>query len=273
MLQSKINIQLLLKWSCLLLFIGSALKNYWFFPSYFDVLFFNDWFAEFIINGISGDLSIFIESFNKYTSIIINGLLIQAVLLGFLKKGFSSVSLMLGWISVLVIFMAEWNGHNYQFGFFLENLLKIGLVPVYIFLELRNKDIYKILLLFAACTFAGHGLYALNILPRPGYFVDMIMKVLPVSEASGVSILNLIGVFDLMVILLIYFKPLQKWVILYMIVWGFLTSFARPLLNFSWVFLTDSILVWIPEFVVRTSHFLIPFGLYQSLKNEDYNHE
>lgn len=259
---------MLLYWSCLLLLIGSAIKNFWFYPSFFDLIYSNDFIAERVLSETL-DISTFIESVNLVISIVLSGLLVQAVLFGFRSNLYSKISLLSGWLSFLFIFLTEWYEVSFQMGFLLENLLRLSIIPIYLISQNKSKNLYSVLLILTVFTFAGHGLYALNIFPRPAYFVDMIVKTIPISQGHAEMFLNCIGIIDLLLVSTLIFKRFHKWALLYMIIWGFLTTLARPVLNISWVFLVDSLLIWIPEFLLRGSHFLIPFGLFILWKDHE----
>lgn len=122
---------------------------------------------------------------------------------------------------------------------------------------------HKQLKIATALTFIGHGLYAINFHPRPGYFIDMIIKAFYVSESMAVLFLNVVGYLDIIcaTALFIPYQWIQKMALYYIIAWGFLTALARFYANVQWELGWYSIKQWLPEFLMRFPHFLIPFIL------------
>lgn len=119
-----------------------------------------------------------------------------------------------------------------------------------------------------ALTFIGHGAYALNWVPRPGHFVDMTIMLLGVEEPVALIFLQVVGYLDVIAAI---FVLLSKWFpkihyffffsLIYMVCWGFATAIARVAANFYLEFAEASLWRWIPEVLIRSPHFLIPFYL------------
>ncbi len=118
----------------------------------------------------------------------------------------------------------------------------------------------------AAATFAAHGLYALNIFPRPGHFTAMTMQILHVSEGAAATFLSIMGALDLVAALavLLPWTLARRISLVYMIVWGLLTAIARYAahVHFQLPWWPRALQEWTPEVLIRFPHFLAPLSLW-----------
>ena len=114
-----------------------------------------------------------------------------------------------------------------------------------------------------ALTFVGHGLYALGFFPLPGNFVYMTTQILGISDESARDLLWVAGIVDLAVAFLLFVPRVDRYALLYCVVWGFLTALARPV-----TYLLPNHLFWLTvhqtifEFLVRVPHFMLPLVAY-----------
>lgn len=152
--------------------------------------------------------------------------------------------------------------------------------PLVLFLFTAKGDFSKSTELLAkvsvALTFIFHGLFAINFghdwawlnHSRPGHFTEMVMICLGIHEESSANqILFIAGILDFLAAILIFTKrKLIKMSLLYMILWGLLTSIARPWAHFNKSSIMESLNNWIPEMLLRIPHFAIPFCLLLALK-------
>ena len=152
--------------------------------------------------------------------------------------------------------------------------------PLVLFLFTAKGDFSKSTELLAkvsvALTFIFHGLFAINFghdwawlnHSRPGHFTEMVMLCLGIHEESSANqILFIAGILDFLAAILIFTKrKLIKMSLLYMILWGLLTSIARPWAHFNKSSIMESLNNWIPEMLLRIPHFAIPFCLLLALK-------
>jgi hypothetical protein len=109
-----------------------------------------------------------------------------------------------------------------------------------------------------ALTFTGHGLYALGIFPVPANFIDMIIGVLGVNEAQARMILKFAGAMDLILAFGIFVPSVQTPFLAYAVVWGLLTTLARPLANLSSMTSLEGFVYWTAQAVYRFPHFALP---------------
>lgn len=109
-------------------------------------------------------------------------------------------------------------------------------------------------------TFTCHGLYAIGYYPRPVHFQEMVMNILPVQEKGAKAFLNLAGVLDFLLSVLL-FLPYKRWQqigLVYAIFWGFFTSIARIWAFVHWEYFASGMHQWWFQTVYRFPHFLIP---------------
>lgn len=118
----------------------------------------------------------------------------------------------------------------------------------------------------AAATFAAHGLYALNVFPRPGHFTAMTMQILRVSEGGAAAFLSIMGALDLAAALgvLLPWALARRIGLGYMVAWGLSTTAARYVahVHFHLPWWPHTLLEWTPEVLIRFPHFLTPLSLW-----------
>ena len=138
--------------------------------------------------------------------------------------------------------------------------------PLFLLALHKNQHISKRLVLLLkiaiALTFTCHGLYAIGYYPRPGNFSEMIINILGASDKQAVIILNVAGLMDFVVSLLIFFpRILAIPALIYAVLWGFATTIARVWAYFHLAFWQESLMQWLHESVMRFPHFLIPLAV------------
>lgn len=267
-LQRNKTFDILLRASILFLLIAIILDNFFYYPSYFNLLYVNDALAEAILTRLDVDPALLMERTNRWVALGISTTLFLCIgtLLSKSKRLERPLYFLLSLI-VLLYYSAEWQTHNFIAGYLIEVALQALTIPAVFMFRNSNKKLLFALMLLSAVTFLGHGLFAANIYPRPGYFVDMMSKAFGLTQEMAENALLVIGVVDVLCLLLIFLKPTQKSILVYMIFWGFFTALARPIFNFSTVFLEESLIIWIPEFLKRGTHFLVPLALLIEYKN------
>lgn len=193
---------------------------------------------------------------------------VASLLLWRLSKWNSLMSGML-FISVAVLlFHAILNtkGNYWRIGHFAELSLQ-WFTPVLFWLMLRRQEQYKLidyaLRITIALTFIGHGLYAYGYYPVPGHFQQMMISGFGVSNSQALLLLKLAGILDFIAALLIFLPKgrIRDAALLYIIVWGFLTALARIWSHTDTSSLNYLFTHWIPQFFVRSEHFLVPIAL------------
>ncbi len=160
----------------------------------------------------------------------------------------------------------------YSLGQFLEYTLQFS-APVFLFYILKNPGKRSRLILpmkiAIAFTFTCHGLYAVGYYPIPGNFVQMVISILHVGDATAKNFLALAAFMDFLISVLIFLPGrIGRVALLYAVFWGFMTSIARVWANFYPEFWLESLHQWMPETVYRFPHFLIPAALLYFLNKE-----
>lgn len=114
-----------------------------------------------------------------------------------------------------------------------------------------------------ALTFVCHGLYALGYYPRPVVFVQMVLNILPLDNASAATFLHVAGILDIVAAVLL-FLPVPVLVragLWYCVVWGLLTSLARLVAFVRPAYWDTALHQWLHEALLRLPHFLVPLFL------------
>lgn len=120
----------------------------------------------------------------------------------------------------------------------------------------NNKKVEWLLRIGVAGEFIGHGLLAIG---GKKDWINWIVQLIPVSNATAHTLLLLIGLTDLAVALIVLVKPIN-WVLLWATFWGFWTALVRPLVGVGWL-----------DFIERSANWAAPLALYYfylSRKNE-----
>jgi len=169
--------------------------------------------------------------------------------------------LFLGTIGLIILAGLYCKEKFYSIGQFFEYSCQF-LAPVFFILLLRERMPTKRLVFFMkvaiALTFTCHGLYAVGFYPRPGLFVDMTINILGVSEANAIVFLNIAGVLDFVISILIFIPRFMKPALIYAVLWGSLTALARVWANFYWHNLEHTFGFWFWEMLYRIPHVLTP---------------
>lgn len=110
-----------------------------------------------------------------------------------------------------------------------------------------------------AGEFLGHGLLAIG---GKADWVKWITVITHVSQSTAVTLLLLVGIFDVIVAAVILFKPIKP-AILWAIFWGFFTALIRPIVMYMGV----TGVGWL-DFVERFANFGAPLALYFLMKRD-----
>ena len=138
------------------------------------------------------------------------------------------------------------------------------------FLRTKNlKKLFLILKILIALTFVSHGMYAVAIFyPFPGDFVSMTLNILPITENISKQMLSVAGILDFLVALLIFIPKTAKLALIYAVLWGFLTAFARIVSGLHYDVSFAIVMQYLHTTIYRLPHGLIPFIAYGVLKNK-----
>lgn len=141
-------------------------------------------------------------------------------------------------------------------------------VPFFLLALVRKEKVTSSLLILMkvsiAFTFISHGLYALNVYPRPANFMEMTMNILHVNETGAIHFLRTAAILDFITSIAIFIpvKKVNKTALLYMAIWGLLTALARPIAYFYPDFWLQSLHEQIFQAVYRLAHALVPLAVW-----------
>jgi len=179
------------------------------------------------------------------------------------------VLLLLGGISLIFLGALYAKEKFYLAAQFFEYSLQWG--SPFLLLALHRKGKVDRQLMFwtkaaIALTFTCHGLFAMGIYPTPGYFIEMVMNILGVSQAAAIDILWVAGILDLILSVLLFLPgKLPLYALAYAVFWGFSTTIARVWAYAGVMQWNDVLLQWLHESVMRAPHFLVPLFLFMVL--------
>ncbi|MDG1854623.1 MAG: hypothetical protein P8I97_10710 [Verrucomicrobiales bacterium] len=194
------------------------------------------------------------------------------------KKSFRYIHL-ISCINLVFLAFLKYLDNRIGIGNLLEHATQFT-CPLVLFLFTANNNLNRSTELLAkvsvALTFIFHGLFAINFRhdwiwlnhSRPGNFTEMVMICLGIHEEGSANlILFIAGILDFLAAILLFTKiKLMRLSLFYMILWGLLTSIARPWAYFNKSSIIESLNSWIPEMLYRTPHFAIPLCLLLALK-------
>jgi hypothetical protein len=140
------------------------------------------------------------------------------------------------------------------------------LAPCVLLLALRRgiSDRWTIgLAVVAFCaTFIGHGIYAIGWAPTPGHFYGLTHAVLGFEEAAADTFLKCAGFLDFLVCGALLFPKLRQPALAYAVLWGLLTSLARPVAGMSTALPWWGADQFLHEAVYRAPHVALPLFLF-----------
>ncbi len=113
-----------------------------------------------------------------------------------------------------------------------------------------DKKVEWLLRVGVAGEFIGHGLLAVG---GKADWVKWIGQMTHVDAATATTLLMLIGALDVLMALVILYKPIRP-LLLWMAFWGFWTALVRPLVGVGWL-----------DFVERSANWAAPLALYYFL--------
>lgn len=179
----------------------------------------------------------------------------------------------LGAILLLLEAIMSMAGQYYWLVSFLEKSLMIVTPVLYLsakYPEDRLRINWAVMgRLAVVIVFVIHGMYALTIFPRPGYWIEMVSMVTGFSGEWAGWFLNGIGVLDILVAGWVLLRPgLSNLVWYYLIAWGLLTAIARILGFIQEGFVADALTNWGYETLIRLPHGLVPLALYLRRSND-----
>jgi hypothetical protein len=170
-----------------------------------------------------------------------------------------------GWLFLLAFLYQK--DHFYELGQLLEYALQIA-TPLIFIQKMENRISNTWIYMVIALTFSCHGLYAIGYYAVPVSFVEMTLNVLNCTETQAKIFLKIMGVFDFMASIALFFPKTRNIGLFYCILWGFLTAIARPYAYVQWDLGIIKCLYWLSEAMYRVPHFGIPYFIFLEQKLE-----
>ncbi len=244
--------------------IALGLEHFIADPPYRTLLWDQEILGPFIYDWNNYVTRLSFDTFIQNISKLIGAFYLLMAIFGFIN--FNKVKIFLAFLIFFRIFCI-WKSKFFQFGQLFEMGIQM-MIPILIFYseEIEKKIvIFHLLKISVALTFLGHGLYAFNVYPIPGNFLDMILKIIGGNENSARAFLKLAGTWDFLLFTIILFvEKFPKWIfspaLYFAFFWGGLTSLARFLYFFEINNLSSTKMAFI-EMIVRIPHSLLPLGL------------
>lgn len=109
-----------------------------------------------------------------------------------------------------------------------------------------------------AATFAAHGAFALNIFPTPAGWYGMIESILGLDPEGMDVFLKAAGFLDMVCVLWLFLPVPASPALIYMVVWGTLTAWARLISHMGPGQPLFGLDPWFFEMIVRWSNGLMP---------------
>ncbi len=119
-------------------------------------------------------------------------------------------------------------------------------------------------------VFFIHGLLAVGIIPRPGYWDEMLGQTTGLSNTWAIGCLQIIGLLDILVASALFFRlDLPRYVWFYLIGWGLLTALGRVSGYIGSADWFDLLFNWSYETLLRLPHGLTPLALFLAVSDRN----
>ena len=207
---------------------------------------------------------------NFYIQLIGSFLVLGGLLsiITYIKKGQASFNLYYFLAAGYLCFLSmtkAW-AKQWEFPQLIEHTIQWTL-PLTIVLLYRSNSSRMVLAnylkVIIAFTFVGHGLYASGLFPQPSNFLFMTSSILHIEIDTASYFLKLMGILDFLAAIGLFLPG--KWLntaLVYCIIWGFLTAFARVIAYTDLEQTISDIDRWLPETLYRLCHGGVPLILF-----------
>lgn len=252
------------------IFAGRA-YNYFFWGSPIRVLFWDQSLFSPVVEKVFGmtweeyaanlHISTYLDGATKFGGVFFLVCAIVSLLLLFAQKRYLLSFLYVGSTMLLCHALLEMKDHFHHYGQFFEHSIQIGtplLLGWAVFHWNRPQRILWIAKILIALTFTAHGLYAVGFYPVPGHFIDMTIKILNISEDQARLFLKVAGILDLVLSVGLFIPKVDRYALIYAMVWGLLTAFARIVSGFNLDFVAASLHGYAYQTVFRLAHGFVP---------------
>lgn len=189
------------------------------------------------------------------------------------KNRVGRMGIALGGCLLLAIILLATKDNFWRWGYLIEHALQLG-TPWLLIAALRGRMATGWMRWLTAFTFIGHGLFAIGFYPIPANFTLMLSATVEgffgtaagaeFATSTAINLLFVVGLLDFLaaIMLLLPNKKAQLWSLYWIIPWAFLTTMARLWANGQFSSGSSFILHWVPAFLYRIPHFLIPVTIW-----------
>lgn len=259
--------------AAVLLFLGRGYEFLVFDAPFRTLLWDEDWMRP-VVEAFGGDWTTYVRSprtdANITTAVRIFGVLyIMCAVVALFVRRVGRVGAKLLWLGAAgLLFLAVlfWKEKFFAYGQLLEYALQVGTPLLLHRLTYGSGWTERTVLVtktLIALTFICHGLYAVGYYPRPANYLGMVLSAFPLSNDGARTFLNVAAYLDFAAAIGLFLPGRGARVaLLYCVLWGFLTSFARIYTNFYPDFWMETLRQWVHPFLVRTPHFLVPLAVW-----------
>ncbi len=267
----------LLKISVVFVFLGRAWQ-FIFWDAPFRTFFWNESLLKPFVESVIGvpwqtyanspKLDAFIDN-SVFAFGILYLLSAVAVIFYSKRERIGSYIILFGGIGLLFLAFLLLSDRFYQFSQFFEYSIQFSIPFIFVFYHKKfiQKHLILILKLLITAVFIAHGLYAVGYYPVPGFFLGMVIDILGFTEQGARNFLLIAGILDFAGAILIFVPKVAKYALVYLAIWGFLTSFARVIAGFSFDFFWELIHLNLYQTIYRLPHGIVPIIVLLKLKN------
>jgi len=272
-------IVLIIRLSTFFVFFGRGLEHLFFDAPFRVILWDPDIMYSFITNYTSytwteyGSSPIVSKAINILTKTSGIFYIFCSLLALFLKPKHLNLGkvLILGSAFLVILSALFYKEKFYKFGQLVEYSCQM-FSPLFLYLVLftniKKEKLNYLLKIAVALTFFGHGLYALDVYIRPGYWTDMAMSSLRFmglyfSEFTVNRIIFYAGLLDMAIVFGIFLPrrfayPFLIWAA----IWGLITALSRTIgytnIDPTWSTFSQ----YLPQTIYRLAHFFIPIAAF-----------
>ncbi|WP_299524884.1 hypothetical protein [Winogradskyella sp.] len=266
--------------SVFLIFIGRAYQ-FLFFGSPFRELLWDESLMTPLIEGLfkipwneyASDLRVnsWIELSTKLSAVVF---ILSAVLAIFwFKISFSKLKRSILGIGVVILIFTGIcivKSKNYDILQFFELAIQITAPVILLFseklLSKTNTSLMAVLKIAIVLVFISHGLFAMGVMPVPGYFIDMTIGILGFDETKARQFLFIVGFLDVLASIGIFFSRTAPFAFFYLIIWGTVTALARFFIGLAFSPLEYAAHHNLYLTIYRLPHGLLPIAAYLLLE-------
>lgn len=276
-MKSSVLVTSSLRWATGLLFLGKTLQGAWSVSPVVEFLGYESVMHHVVSPWMSWE-SYAIEVYPGFSeSIALIWTLIYATAFGAVLASRRWLNLILPGIVLLCldVFMGACGQYHWLPAIFEKTLM--WSTPI-CYLSVAYNDKRRIWIPLARyaimLVFLVHGLYAINVFPRPGYWVEMIGQTTGIPMELADQFICIIGLLDILAAGLLLLRlnvPRMVW--FYLIGWGSLTALGRLsgyVQSSDW---SDLLINWSYETLIRVPHGLVPLALYLFLHRKSNDPE